>query len=262
VDISDDTEGLAEAGVMSYTTPDNTAETKVIKELPKPSQHESEVLVENKVALKQDDNGGFVPRRKISAKGKEKWIKDWVSRKYNKPKFPRGPLLPFAPSHHRNQPETTSQVVTTKEEPEVVVEKENRNEVVLDDAANESLLALFAPTMPSKTGVDVKEEDRRPLVDKYSSSSRQSVISSLFNKQETAPVPVSAPAPVVTRTGGVPRGARTEVFKSWGGTSLSQAEFERQILGVSTATEISVKSMICVKGRCFNADESGKFLQN
>ena len=150
--------------------------------------------------------------------------------------------------------------MTTKGEPEVVVEKENRNEVVLDDAANESLLALFAPTMPSKTG-DVKEEDRRPLVDKYSSSSRQSVISSLFNKQDSAPVPVSVSAPV-TREGGVPRGARTEVFKSWGGTSLSQAEFERQILGVSTATEISVKSMICVKGRCFNADESGKFLQN
>ena len=99
VELSDNTE----AGVMSYTTPDNTNETKVIKELPKPSEHESEVLVENKVALKENENGGFVPRRKISSKGKEKWIKDWVSRKYNKPKFPRGPLLPFAPSHHRNQ---------------------------------------------------------------------------------------------------------------------------------------------------------------
>ena len=52
-----------------------------------------------------------------------------------------------------------------------------------------------------------------------------------------------------------PRGSDTNVFRSWGGSSLSQAEFERKVLGVSTATEVSVKSMICVRGRCFNADD-------
>ena len=131
---------------------------------------------------------------------------------------------------------------------------------VLDDAANESLLALFAPTMPPKNGAEPKEEERRPLVDKYSTSSRQKVISSLFNKPESSSVSSSTPSKPVRV--GVPRGARTEVFKSYGGASLSQADFERNILGVSTATEISVKSMICVKGRCFNADESGKFSPN
>ena len=52
-----------------------------------------------------------------------------------------------------------------------------------------------------------------------------------------------------------PRGSNTNVFKTWGGNSLSQAEFERKVLGVSTATEVSVKSMICVRGRCYNADD-------
>ena len=53
-----------------------------------------------------------------------------------------------------------------------------------------------------------------------------------------------------------PRGSDTNVFRSWGGSSLSQAEFERKVLGVSTATEVSVKSMICVRGRCFNAEDA------
>ena len=75
-------------------------------ELPKPSEHESELLVEKQVTsldTEKERSSGFVPRRKISSKNKEKWIKDWVSRKFNKPKFPRGPLLPFAPSLHKSQ---------------------------------------------------------------------------------------------------------------------------------------------------------------
>jgi len=260
VEVEEETDKLSPSeNVMSYTNVGSNS-TKILKELPKPSSHESEVLVENKVTITEDANGGYVPRRKLNPKGKEKWIKDWVSRKYNKPKFPRGPLLPFAPSHHRNQlqhPETTSQVVTTKSEEENDVRVGG---YVLDDAANESLLALFAPTMPPKNGAEPKEEERRPLVDKYSTSSRQKVISSLFNKPESSSVSSSTPSKPVRV--GVPRGARTEVFKSYAGASLSQADFERNILGVSTATEISVKSMICVKGRCFNADESGKFSPN
>ena len=69
-------------------------------------------------------------------------------------------------------------------------------------------------------------------------------------------IPVSG----VSVRGGVPLGANTDVFKSYAGDKLSQAEFERVVLGVSTATEISVKSEICVKGHCFNADDMGKLL--
>ena len=53
----------------------------------------------------------------------------------------------------------------------------------------------------------------------------------------------------------IPIGSRPDVYKKWEGGSLSQAEFERKVLGVSTATEVSVKSMICVRGRCFNAED-------
>jgi len=56
-----------------------------------------------------------------------------------------------------------------------------------------------------------------------------------------------------------PRGSDTKVFKEWQGDSLSQAEFERKVLGVSTATEVSVKSVICVRGRCYNADNVPSF---
>ena len=170
-------------------------------------------------------------------------------------------------SFFQYRPETTSQAVTTTTTTKAQEVKENKNEVALDDAANELLLSLFAPTMPPKTAPEDKNERHRLVSDKFSSRPRQSVLSSIFHKSESSSTPAEEvrSEPVVSkpvRYGGVPRGARTEVFKSSGGTSLSQADSERNILGVSTATEISVKSMICVKGRCFNADETGKLLNN
>ena len=52
-----------------------------------------------------------------------------------------------------------------------------------------------------------------------------------------------------------PRGSKLNLFKQWGNSQLSQAEFEKTILGVSTATEVTVQSRICVRGHCFNADD-------
>ena len=93
----DNTEGYKEASIMSYSTPaNNTTKDHVVAELPKPSKHESEVLVEK---VERVTGGGFVPKKRISVKNKDKWLKDLVSRKYNKkPKFTRGPLLPLAPT--------------------------------------------------------------------------------------------------------------------------------------------------------------------
>ena len=95
----DNTEGYHEASIMSYSTSGNnnnsSAENQVVAELPKPSKHESELLVER--VVKETGAAGFVPKRRISSKTKEKWLKDLVQRKYKKPKFPRGPLLPLAP---------------------------------------------------------------------------------------------------------------------------------------------------------------------
>lgn len=144
------------------------------------------------------------------------------------------------------QAETTTQ--TTTEEVKVVEEVSE---------SNEQVQSLFTPTAPpSKSSEEVKTESaKHPLLNEIKNAlyPRQKAISSIFSKQEL-------PTRSKQKPNGVPRGANTDIFRSFGGSKLSQAEFERSILGVSTATEISVKSMICVKGRCFNADDMGKLL--
>ena len=115
--------------------------------------------------------------------------------------------------------------------------------------------------------VTVRDGDENPLpvlsdlksslLEKYSSTrlknKSKSKKNSLFHREEVK----SSPVPSFN---GVPRGANSDLFRSYAGKSLSQSDFERQILGVSSQTEISVKSMICVKGQCFNADDMGKFV--
>jgi hypothetical protein len=118
------TEGFNLASIMSYSMPDEnsnaTALPGIIKidDLPKANEHESQVLVIEQVPesatndpvlhklpkaidfspipLRQKDR-----KKKFATKTKkrEEWIKNWVDRKYNKPKFPRTPLLPLAPAH-------------------------------------------------------------------------------------------------------------------------------------------------------------------
>jgi len=225
-----------------------------------------------------------------------------VQRKFNKPKFPRAPLLPLAPASNV-QFESTVQTTTVEPEEEPSIEPE-----IEHSEPNEPLHSLFAPTIPPKITVEVSnqrsdfernilgvvstnknlleptlqpsknrlnveydgivrdgpkskslfsENDlKSSLIEKYSSA-RHKVKNSLFHKADTF---TRAKEVSPKYNVGVPRGAKTDTFRNYGGGKLSQAEFERNILGVSTATEISVKSMICVKGRCFNADDMGKLL--
>ena len=146
------------------------------------------------------------------------------------------------------QPETTPQTTTL----EVKVSEEVSE-------SNEQVQSLFTPTAPpSKSTEEVKTESaKHPLLNEIKNAlyPRQKAISSIFKPAKPELPTRSKPKP-----NGVPRGAKSDIFRSFGGSKLSQAEFERSILGVSTATEISVKSMICVKGRCFNADDMGKLL--
>lgn len=264
------------------------------------------------------------------AKKREDWIKTWVARKFNKPKFPRGPVPIISAS--------TSQADTTAVPTELFA---NNNEVIdinskspngFFSAAGAAAASLFAPTIPpllladptlsaataAKTSprfnvnldVTVRDggsEERTSLSTTSTSSSSSSAVSSplvnvagnangeykssllekysrnkiktgIFHNNnnnkaaenaggavsnnssssrgvyEAAAAAPAAPSYVV---GGVPLGANKDIHRSYGGKQLSMADFESQILGVSSATEISVKSMICVKGRCFNADEMG-----
>jgi hypothetical protein len=102
-------------------------------------------------------------------------------------------------------------------------------------------------------------------LDKLKSTARKSLSDSLYaknikdgkNSETISSSSISLPTQKSSKkiSWAYPRGSNTNVFKTWGGNSLSQAEFERKVLGVSTATEVSVKSMICVRGRCYNADD-------
>ena len=135
------TEGLNLASIMSYSMPDENSNATAlpgivdIEELPKPNDHESEVLVveqvpesatndprfhklpkaidlhhpeeksqaeshtfgaEHLVPLRQKD-GKYSKKSETKTKKREEWIKNWVGRKYNK--FQRTPLLPLASVH-------------------------------------------------------------------------------------------------------------------------------------------------------------------
>jgi hypothetical protein len=151
-----------------------------------------------------------------------------------------------------------------------------------DDVSEESTGVLqFVPTvLPNinrdegseweTSGVSIKAKRRKvnPLLDKLSSS-RKSLKDSLFAKSISAAATSTTSTTTTTAASSsessaplYPRGSDTKVFKQWQGDSLSQAEFERKVLGVSTATEVSVKSVICVRGRCYNADDVPSFIGN
>lgn len=181
-----------------------------------------------------------------------------------------------------------------QQESNVQTTTENAQEdpsILTDSAQNQPQHSLLVPTIPPKISSDISnlskgasiestaQSKQQPnsrfnvnldvtvrdgtelsdlkstLLEKYSSSrykKKNKNKNSLFHREEVKSSPVFS--------SGVVRGADTDLFRSYGGKSLSQSDFERQILGVSTATEISVKSMICVKGQCFNADDMGKLL--
>jgi hypothetical protein len=136
-----------------------------------------------------------------------------------------------------------------------------RFSVSLDATGGSSEERSSSVVLPSTSNNNAGNVDyKSSLLEKYS---RNKLKNSLFHNkaapESAAAVAVGGnrPQPVV---GGVPLGANTDIHRSYGGKQLSQADFESQILGVSSATEISVRSMICVKGRCFNADDMSKLI--
>jgi len=119
-----------------------------------------------------------------------------------------------------------------------------------------SPVPAFVPTLPPQPDSTTQEEakeakDPKSLfgTDKYSKYSRNKL--NFFSKNKEASRPKVSSV-------GVPLGAKTDVFKKYGDDKLSMADFERMILGVSTVTETSVKSSICVKGRCYSGDDRGQ----
>merc|ERR1711936_70861 len=265
---------------------ENESEVLVIEQVPEsvtnnPRFHKVPKALETEhvIPLRQKDGKKYSKKSETKTKKREEWIKNWVGRKYNK--FPRTPLLPLASVHSQE-----SNVQTTTEN------AQEDPSILTDSAQNQPQHSLLVPTIPPKISSDAsnlskgasiessgQSKQQQPnsrfnvnldvtvrdgtelsdlkstLLEKYSSSrykKKNKNKNSLFHREEVKSSPVFS--------SGVVRGADTDLFRSYGGKSLSQSDFERQILGVSTATEISVKSMICVKGQCFNADDMGKLL--
>ena len=142
----------------------------------------------------------------------------------------------------------------------------NLDVTVRDGSSDEKSISSSSSSSSSSSGgvYDNNNSKKGSLYDKYNSTNRKKVNSLFLKKdqqqqrlkeqklaeqQQQGPLlPGFYPAAAIL-------GANPERIRSYGGRQLSQSDFERKILGVSTATEISVKSVICVKGQCFNADE-------
>ena len=137
-------------------------------------------------------------------------------------------------------------------------------DTTIRDGGSSSSVGKASSIIAVSSVKNVISEKRKTFLDKLKSSARKSLSDNLFAKNikngkisETSSSSISLPTQKSSKKIAwvYPRGSDTKVFKTWGGSSLSQAEFERKVLGVSTATEVSVKSMICVRGRCYNADD-------
>jgi len=226
-------------------------------------------------------------------KKREGWIKNWQARKFNKPKFPRAPLPPFIPTSKVELASFDTIHTENTELPEILpsIQPESQSSLFAPtipskQAASSLSKALLEPTnQPKNTRFSVSNYDvtsregsgqkskqantatsndlKTSLLEKYSSARNNLVKPSRFitnNKGAGTKSEEALEQKPSVFSSGVPRGAKANVFKKYAGDKLSQADFERQILGVSTVTELSVKSMICVKGRCFNADDMSKML--
>jgi hypothetical protein len=225
---------------------------------------------------------------------REEFIKNWVARKYNKlennskkrlfslnttyePQTTIGPSQETTPEEITSESQTSlaSTVITSTTKnralpfaPTALPPKNKLFHVDLDTTIREGSSTSSVGKTSSINAVSpvksVISEKRKTFLDKLKSTARKSLSDNLFAKSvksgknsETSSSSISLPTHKSSKkiSWVYPRGSNTNVFKKWGGNSLSQAEFERQVLGVSTATEVSVKSMICVRGRCYNADD-------
>merc|ERR1719474_1989802 len=206
------TEGFSLASTTSYAMPESSdgkndeskehdtvhKEIVEIDDLPKPSSHESEVLVierlvgnsrNNSISNSSSSNSRLVPKsfelggvaqaehgtvkvhtfgaeqlppvRKPEnqhpyniadglVKKREEWMKNWVSRKFNKNKFPRGPFSPVTPFNAQGETTTPNlQEDTSAEFDSAAGGKSNQP----------SLPLSFAPTIPPPTGIATSSGD-------------------------------------------------------------------------------------------------------
>eukprot|EP00095_Tigriopus_kingsejongensis_P010291 snap_masked-scaffold474_size162001-processed-gene-0.17 protein:Tk10291 transcript:snap_masked-scaffold474_size162001-processed-gene-0.17-mRNA-1 annotation:"neurogenic locus notch-like protein protein 1" len=205
-----------------------------------------------------DDKLGYVVKKR------ERLIQSWVNRQHkDKPRYgtaktplatteyPDSVEASTTSPQHLLAPSTTS--LTT-----LLALDESEEYESLQEEVDKAFFP-FAPTIPPKGKYSQEEESDPKESPKKHQLKKQSLLAKYTNARKThllkdtilsKAVPATSP-----ELGRIPVGSNPNVYKQWAGNSLSQSEFERQVLGVSTASEVSVKSMICVRGRCYNADD-------
>jgi hypothetical protein len=221
------------------------------------SQTEVVPTVEEVTTLKQDDveavvedtEDANVSKDVFGAIRREEYFKNWVARKYRKPEDGKNRFTLSVPTA---LPTTTLSEAT--EASEAVTESNN--------------LFPFAPTVLPSNGLEFEGKRRRKKIS-FLQKLKNSARSQFFKKDQegsndtlgplklkpTTTTKTTTTTTTTKRPVLYPRGSNTNLFRKWGGGTLSQAEFEKTILGVSTATDVSVQTRICVRGHCFNADD-------
>ena len=219
----------------SYKVP-KAIDTSIVKvNLPGSEAEEKEEAVRN------EDIGAYTTPKSVLedkldavVKKREQLIKNWTARKYNKGD---------KKSRYAAAATTTAAAVS------------GGGETTDSEAAETTTFLPFAPTVRPKS-------NRLPLKKNAKKISRKPPPPSILNYKKHLlkdsgifSSPRKPEKKKKKKKASIPIGSRPDVYKKWGGGSLSQAEFESKVLGVSTATEVSVRSMICVRGRCFNAED-------
>ena len=212
--------------------------------------------VAEEVEENNDNDERNISKDVFGAIRREEYFKNWVAKKYKKPEDGKSKFTlsefptTLSSTTTTTAPSTSSSSSTAEVETEAAVTLEN------------NVLLPFAPTVLPKLNDYERRQKKISFLEKLKNSARNSLFKKdpeTQNSDFRVPIRVKTKPTTTTTTTKkpvlYPRGSRLNFFKKWAGSSLSQAEFEKTVLGVSTATEVTVQSRICVRGHCYNADD-------
>merc|ERR1712223_2121410 len=239
----------------------------------------------------ENDDNNSISKDVFGALRREEYFKNWVARKYRKPEDAKSKYslvnddlnsLTTVTTTTENTPITTTSTSTSSNITEAVTE----SNVLLPFAP--TVLPKGSRYSVDTSSIFKRHKKKISFLEKLKNTARNpynndnskkattttttdhlqdtiSISSSTKNKLKKPRQPIKSSSNPTTKTTTTTtttkkpilyaRGSKLNLFKQWGNSQLSQAEFEKTVLGVSTATEVTVQSRICVRGHCFNADD-------
>ena len=242
----------------------------------------------------ENDDNNSISKDVFGALRREEYFKNWVARKYRKPEDAKSKYslvnddlnsLTTVTTTTENTPITTTSTSTSSSN---ITEAVTESNVLLPFAP--TVLPKGSRYSVDTSSIFKRHKKKISFLEKLKNTARNpynnnnskkatattttdhlqdtiSINSSTKNKLKKPRQPIKSSSNPTTKTTTTttttttkkpilyPRGSKLNLFKQWGNSQLSQAEFEKTVLGVSTATEVTVQSRICVRGHCFNADD-------